>query len=261
MVSRCEVLAIGAHPDDVELGCGGLLARLAASGKTVGVVDLTAGELGTRGDVEARRAEAAAAALALGVSWRECLALPDGGLRAADPDQMAAVVGVLRAAGPRAVLLPDGGDPHPDHQAAAALVARACTWSGVRSWRPASGPPHKPRLLLAYPGPRQVLVPAVAVEVTAWYGAKRSACAAHRSQFDPVAGPPTHLASGHFLAAIEGRDRAVGNTIGVELAEGFSALGALAADELAWLLEAGDRGRGGRDPRAHVQAEGVGGCE
>ena len=241
MVSRCDVLAIGAHPDDVELGCGGLVARLVASGKTVGVVDLTAGELGTRGEVEVRRAEAAAAASALGVSWRQCLALPDGGLRSADPEQMAAVVGVLRTAGPRVVILPDGGDPHPDHQAAAALVARACTWSAVRSWRPTSGPPHKPQLLLAYPGPRQVLAPAVVVEVTAWYPAKRSACLAHRSQFDPEAGPPTHLASGHFLAAIEGRDRAVGNTVGVALAEGFSVLGPLPGDELAWLLRAGER--------------------
>lgn len=241
MVRRCEVLAFGAHPDDVELGCGGLVARLAATGMAVGVVDLTAGELGTRGDVAARRAEATAAAQALGVSWRECLALPDGGLRAEDADQLAAVVGVLRGAGPRAVLLPDGGDPHPDHQAAAALLARACTWSGVRSWRPERGDPHKPRLLLAYPGPRQVLAPPVAVDVTAWYGAKRAACAAHRSQFDPGAGSPTHLASGHFLAAIEGRDRAVGNTIGVELAEGFAPLGALPADELTWLLAQGER--------------------
>lgn len=236
---RCDVLAIGAHPDDVELGCGGLVARLAAAGKTVGVVDLTAGELGTRGDVAARRAEAAAAAAALGVDWRECLALPDGGLCADDAEQLAALVRVLRTARPRAVLLPDGGDPHPDHRVAAALAARACTWSAVRSWRPKTGAPHRPRLLLAYPGPRQVLAPVVAVDVTAWYAAKRAACAAHRSQFEPAAGPPTHLASGHFLAAIEGRDRAVGNTIGVELAEALAAVGALAADELTWLLAAG----------------------
>lgn len=244
MVGRCQVLAIGAHPDDVELGCGGVLARVAAAGKTVGVLDLTAGELGTRGDVAVRRAEAAAAAAALGVGWRECLALPDGGLGAEDPEQLAAVVSVLRAAAPRAVLLPDGGDPHPDHRAAAALVARACTWSGVRSWRPACGPPHRPRLLLAYPGPRQLPPPFVAVDVTAWHAAKRAACAAHRSQFDPGAGPPTHLASGHFLAAVEGRDRTVGNAIGVEFAEGFAVPGPVPADELAWLLNAGDGGQG-----------------
>lgn len=245
MVGRCQVLAIGAHPDDVELGCGGVLARVAAAGKTVGVLDLTAGELGTRGDVAARHAEAAAAAAALEVSWRECLALPDGGLGAEDPEQLAAVVGALRAAAPRAVLLPDGGDPHPDHRAAAALVARACTWSGVRSWRPACGPPHRPRLLLAYPGPRQLPAAVVAVDVTAWYGAKRAACAAHRSQFDPAAGLPTHLASGYFLAAIEGRDRAVGNAVGVELAEGFAAFGPVPADELAWLLARTETGEGG----------------
>ncbi|HNX49356.1 MAG TPA: PIG-L family deacetylase, partial [Thermoanaerobaculaceae bacterium] len=97
----CEVLAVGAHPDDIELGCGGLLARLAAAGKVVGVVDLTAGELGTRGDVAGRRGEAEAAAQALGVAWRVCLGLPDGGLRAEAGEQLAAVVRALRAARPR----------------------------------------------------------------------------------------------------------------------------------------------------------------
>jgi LmbE family N-acetylglucosaminyl deacetylase len=81
MVSRCDVLAVAAHPDDAELGCGATLARLAAAGKLVGVLDLTAGEGATRGSVEARRAEAAAAARALGVAWRTCLGLPDGGSR------------------------------------------------------------------------------------------------------------------------------------------------------------------------------------
>lgn len=237
----CDVLAVGAHPDDVELGCGGLLARLAAAGRSVGIVDLTAGELGTRGDVGERRGEAMAAAAVLGAAWRACLGLPDGGLHGDDDGQLAAIVEALRAARPRVVLLPDGDDPHPDHGAGFRLVVQACTWSGVRRWHPEAGDPHRPRLLLTYPGPRQALEPDLVVDVSASHAAKREACAAHRSQFDPAAGPPTHLASGHFLAAVEGRDRAAGNLVGVEYGEGYGAVGALPADELAWLLTTGDR--------------------
>ncbi len=255
MVAACDVLAVGAHPDDVELGCGGTVARLAAAGRRVGILDLTAGELGTRGDAPRRAREAGAAAAALGVVWRECLGLPDGGLSCADDRQLAALVGALRAAAPCAVLLPDEGDPHPDHAAAAELVRRGAFLAGVAKYHPERGAPSRPRLLLAYPGPRQLVQPALVVDVSAAYGAKRAALAAHASQFDPAAGAATHLASGHFLVAIEGRDRACGNLAGAEFGEGFAALGALPADELVWLLSAPaadhgprttDHGPGGR---------------
>lgn len=236
MVSRCDVLAVGAHPDDVELGCGGTLARLAVAGRSVGIVDLTAGELGTRGDVETRRCEAAAAAAALGAAWRACLGLPDGGLGADDDGQVGAVVGALRLAAPRALLIPDAGDPHPDHAAAAALLRRAAFLAGVARFRPDLGSPGRPRLLLAYPGPRQLVTPSLVMDVGPTYPAKRDALAAHASQFDPGPGVATHLASGHFLAAIEGRDRAAGNTVGVELGEGLVAVGPLPAAELAWFV-------------------------
>ena len=236
MVGPCDVLAVGAHPDDVELGCGATVARLAAAGRRIAILDLTAGELGTRGDVETRAREARAASAALGVAWRHCLSLPDGGLNGGDDGQLAAVVGALRAALPRAVLVPDDRDPHPDHAAAAALLRRGAFLAGVGKYRPECGSPWRPGLLLAYPGPRQLLTPALVVDVTAAYAAKRAALAAHASQFDPGAGTATHLASGHFPAAIEGRDRACGNLIGTEFGEGFAAPGALVADEIAWLL-------------------------
>ena len=255
MVGACDVLAVGAHPDDVELGCGATVARLARGGLRVGILDLTAGEMGTRGDVEARASEARAAAAALGVAWRHCLSLPDGGLKGEDDGQLAAVVGALRAAAPRVVLAPDDRDPHPDHAAAAALIQRGAFLAGVAKYRPEHGSRWRPGLLLAYPGPRQLLTPALVVDVTAAYPAKRAALAAHVSQFDPGAGAATHLASGHFLAAIEGRDRACGNLIGAEFGEGLAAPGALAADELAWLFawrvpgpgpQSPDPGSGGR---------------
>lgn len=238
MVALCDVLALGAHPDDVELGCGGTLARLSLSGLRVGVLDLTAGELGTRGDPALRRREAEAAAAALGVAWRECLGLPDGGLDATDGEQRRAVVGALRRASPRALLLPDPDDPHPDHAAAARLAVEAAFLAGVRRFAPGDEPVGRPRLLLAYAGPRALLRPALVIDVSGHQRAKRAALACHASQFDPAAGPATHLASGHYLAAVEGRDRAVGNQIGVALAEAFTSPWPLAADEVAWLLAA-----------------------
>jgi bacillithiol biosynthesis deacetylase BshB1 len=236
VVARCDVIAIGAHPDDVELGCGGTVARLTASGLSVGIVDLSAGELSTRGDAVIRRREADKAALKLGVAWRVCTELPDGGLNPTDERQVSALVAVLRQGAPRALLTPDSGDSHPDHWAAAALVQRAAFMAGVARYRPELGTSCRPRLVLNYAGPRQLLTPTLVVDVSRAYAAKRAALASHASQFDLAEGAPTHLASGFFLEAVEGRDRACGNLIGSEFGEGFTASGALAADEIAWLL-------------------------
>lgn len=236
---RCDVLAVGAHPDDVDLGCGATVAVLAGRGRAVGILDLTAGELGTRGDAAVRRREADAACVALQAAWRSCLGLPDGGLSAENGEQLTAVVGALRAASPRAVLLPHPDDPHPDHGAAARLLLRAAFLAGLARWHADLGSAARPRLFLSYPGPRQLFQPAVVVDVGAAYGRKREALAAHASQFEPAAGPATHLASGHFLAAVEGRDRACGNLIGAEFGEGFATLGAVGGDEIAWLLGGG----------------------
>ncbi len=245
MVRACDVLAVGAHPDDVELGCGGIVARLAAAGRSVGVADLTAGEAGSRGDASTRADEAATAAGALGLAWRVCLGLPDGGLAAAEDGQLEAVVALIRAARPRIVLVPDEGDPHPDHAAAGVLTVRGSFFAGVSRWAPEAGAAHRPAALLAYAGPRQVLEPTLVVDVSAVYGAKRAALAAYRSQFDPTwtgpgaAAPLTHLSSPFFLAAIEGRDRAAGNLVGCEAAEALRAVQTLSADEVVWLLGSG----------------------
>lgn len=236
MVERCDVLAVGPHPDDVELGCGGTVARLAKGGVRVGILDLTAGELGTRGDVTVRAREAEAAARALGVSWRSCLALPDGGIRASDSDQVEKVIAALRRARPRVLLVPHADDPHPDHGEAAALLRRVFFLSGLARFLPDLGSAHRPTLVLAYPGARQLLRPSLVVDISAHVGAKREALAAHASQFDKAAGAATRLASGHFLAAVEGRDRACGNLVGCEFGEGLAAVGTPAADELAWLF-------------------------
>jgi bacillithiol biosynthesis deacetylase BshB1 len=236
MVKSCDVLALGAHPDDVELGCGATLARLAATGRVVGILDLTAGELATRGTAEQRAHEAAAAASALGAAWRACLGLPDGGLDAGDGEQAGVLVRALRTARPRALLLPHRDDPHPDHPAAAALARRAAFLAGVARCLPSAGAPHRPTLMLEYQGPRQVLAPLLVIDVSAHYEAKRRALATYSSQFGADDGPATHLASGHYLAAVEGRDRAHGNSVGCELGEGFTSPGPLPGGEVAWLL-------------------------
>ncbi len=240
MVEPCDVLAVGAHPDDAELGCGGTLARLAAAGRRVGMLDLTAGELATRGSVEERRREASAAAWAVKAAWRWCLHLPDGGLSADDGGQCRAVVEVLRSARPRALLIHHAEDPHPDHGAAAALCRRAAFLAGVGRWAPEGEPPMRPALLLAFPGPRQLLEPDVVIDIGPVAGAKEAALAAHASQFDPAwrdgEAAATHLASGHFLAAVAGRDRAAGNLIGAEVGEGLVFVRPPSLDDLAWLL-------------------------
>ncbi|MFN3413436.1 MAG: bacillithiol biosynthesis deacetylase BshB1 [Thermoanaerobaculum sp.] len=231
-----ELLVFAAHPDDAELACGGTLSAFVHGGGKAAIVDLTSGERASRGNAELRRQEAEAAARVLGVS-RLFLELPDTALAASSKEQRAAVVKTLRAFRPSFVLLPHPDDPHPDHREASALVQAAAFLAGVRGFSPEVGDPHRPWLLLAYPGPRQVGEPTVVVEVTAFYQQKREALSCYRSQFAPGEGPPTQLASGFFLEAIEGRDRAFGNLIGVPLAEGFFALGPLSAKALQAFLK------------------------
>ncbi len=228
------VLAFAAHPDDAELGCGATLAAFAASGGQAVIVDLTGGERASRGTKEERWAEAQEAAKALGVE-RLGLELPDTALDAASDVQRRAVVQAIRTFKPAFVLLPHPDDPHPDHRQASLLVQAATFLAGVHGFARDLGAAFRPALLLAYPGPRQVGEPTVVVDVSASYGKKRHALAAYRSQFG-AGETATHLASGYFLAAIEGRDRAYGNTVGVEFGEGLFALGPVSGEALAAFL-------------------------
>uniref|UniRef100_A0A7V1ZHG6 Bacillithiol biosynthesis deacetylase BshB1 n=1 Tax=Thermoanaerobaculum aquaticum TaxID=1312852 RepID=A0A7V1ZHG6_9BACT len=233
---HAELVVFAAHPDDAELACAGTLAAFVHGGGRAAIVDLTGGERASRGTVELRRQEAEAAARVLGAS-RFCLELPDAGLSGSSGEQRAAVVKALRALKPAFVLLPHPHDPHPDHREAGVLVQAAAFLAGVRGFLPELGEPHRPRLLLAYPGPRQAGEPTVVVEVTPYYPQKRQALACYRSQFAPGEGHPTQLASGFFLEAMEGRDRAFGNLIGVPWAEGFFALGPLSGKALGAFLK------------------------
>ncbi len=232
-----DALFFGAHPDDVELASGGLVALLASHGHAVAIADLTRGEMGTRGDVETRSREAAAAAGALGAATRENLGLPDGGLNRHDRAQLVAVVECLRRHRPALVVAPDRDDAHPDHIEASQLVTRACYLAGLARY-PAAGERFRPaRLLYAiYRGDERAHL---VVDVTPVWERRVAAIAAHVSQLDPAAGPATYLSAPGFLAEVESRARVLGALAGGTFGEGYRSRGPLALADARALLGAG----------------------
>lgn len=208
-----DALAFGPHPDDVELFCGGTLIRLAELGYSTGVVDLTRGERASNGTPETRAREAEAAATVLGLAFRDNLELPDTGIAATDA-QIAAVVGALRRRRPELVLVPWLEDRHPDHAAAAQLVARAVFFAGVRRYAPEAGERFVPRQLLYY-AMRHRMIPSFIVDTSAAAARKAQAIACYGSQVARAAGAaPTLISAPGALAAIEARDRYYGSMIG-----------------------------------------------
>jgi N-acetylglucosamine malate deacetylase 1 len=216
-----DVLAFGPHPDDVELFCGGTVIRLGELGHTTGVVDLTRGERASHGTLEERERETAAASAELGLAFRDNLGLPDTGL-AATPDQIAAVVGVLRRRRPELVLAPWIEDRHPDHGAAGALVTRAVYFAGVRRYAPEHGERFVPRQLLYY-AMRHRITPSFIVDTSAAAARKARAIACYSSQITRRGtgsdADPTLISSPRATEAIEARDRYYGSMIGVSHGE------------------------------------------
>jgi bacillithiol biosynthesis deacetylase BshB1 len=214
-----DALAFGAHPDDVELFCGGTLIRLAQLGYTTGVVDLTRGEKASHGDPAERAREAAAGAAELGASFRDNLELPDTGLAPVDA-QLAAVVGVLRRRRPELVLAPWIEDRHPDHAAAAALVTRAVFFAGVRRYAPEAGDRFVPRRLLYY-AMRHRMTPSFIIDTSPAAARKARAIACYASQLGrrPGDDDPTLISAPGAAGAIEARDRYYGSMIGTSHGE------------------------------------------
>jgi bacillithiol biosynthesis deacetylase BshB1 len=216
---QVDVLAFGPHPDDLEIGMGGTLRRQADLGSRVGLCDLTRGEMGSNGTPDERVIEAERASRILGAQWRENLALPDGGLTSS-PEQVTPVVELIRRARPRVVAIPHGGDRHPDHVAAHALLRRALFDAGLRRFA-AGGEPWRPELVCVY-FINDWAAPTFVVDVSDAYEAKREALACHESQF--AATPQavaTRLTSPRFMQLIESRDAQFGAQIGVRFGEGF----------------------------------------
>ena len=182
-MTTIDVLAIAAHRDDAELTCGGTLIKAARQGHRTGIVDLTQGEMGTRGSAATRAAEATAAAAVLGLSVRENLGLPDAGITNT-PDTRRALAAIIRRLKPRVVIAPAPGGRHPDHHVAAQLVRDACFVAGLAKIEPAF-PPHRPRKILHTMTYREDFVkPTFVVDITDEFETKLKAIQCYGSQFD-----------------------------------------------------------------------------
>jgi bacillithiol biosynthesis deacetylase BshB1 len=215
-----DVLAISAHPDDVEMTCGGTLVRLKARGKRFGIVDLTRGEMGTRGTRETRRQEAERAAEILGAEFRETLDFGDGGLAVSRENELL-LMDVIRREKPRLVITSYPDDRHPDHARAGRLVTDAAYYAGLRKIE-TNHPAHRPQQTIYFPT-GSMHEPHFVIDITAAMDTRRAAILAFASQFhrEGSAEPETLLSQRMFLEAIEARARHVGFLVGVEFGEGF----------------------------------------
>lgn len=222
---KLDILAFGVHPDDVELGCSGTLLSAIAEGKKVGIVDLTQGELGTRGTAETRKIEAANAAKILGIHVRENLKMADGFFQN-DEQHQRKVIEVIRKYQPAIVLCNAPEDRHPDHGRSAKLVSDAAFLSGLRkivtnhdgkmqeAWRPT--------YVFHYIQARY-LKPDFVVDISAFADIKLQSILAYTTQFhDPNSTEPqTFISSPQFINSVQSRDQMWGQQIGVQFAEGF----------------------------------------
>jgi bacillithiol biosynthesis deacetylase BshB1 len=228
-----DIAAVCAHPDDAELVMGGTIAREAARGRRVALVDLTRGESGSRGTPETRAAEAAEAARILGAAHRESLGLPDARL-AAVPEHKDPLVAAIRRLRPLVVLLQHWEQRHPDHAAASRIVYDACFLAGLRNYRSDLGPAFRPSKLAYAVTMTEAsdLKPTFVVDVTPVWDTKLRAIAAFASQFPPAPGEKGVLPLDRFREAVELSGRRHGQRIGVRYGEGFVTREPLAVDDL-----------------------------
>lgn len=223
---KLDILAFGAHPDDVELGCGGTLAKEIANGKTVGIVDLTRGELGTRGSAALRDTEAAEAARILGVAVRENLRMADG-FFTNDKEHQLKIIRMLRKYRPEIVLCNAVEDRHIDHGKGSNLVSDACFLSGLIKIETAVEgniqQPWRPKAVYHYIQWKPI-APDFVVDITGFNEKKIEAIMAYGSQFyDPSSKlPQTPIATRNFQESLDYRAKDLGRLIGTDHAEGFT---------------------------------------
>jgi bacillithiol biosynthesis deacetylase BshB1 len=219
-MDRVDLLVFGPHPDDLEIGVGGTVAKHAAMGLRVGLVDLTQGEMGSNGTVDERLAEAEEARKVLGAVWRTNLRLPDRAI-GSTPDHALAVTELIRRIKPKTITIPYWSDRHPDHMAASTLLFDAIFNAALRRFR-AEGEPWKTEMT-SYYFINESAQPSFVVDVSDHYESKRRALACHKSQFGPPGDDAVHtrLTSPRFMTMIESRDAQFGVLAGVDFAEGF----------------------------------------
>jgi bacillithiol biosynthesis deacetylase BshB1 len=237
---KLDILAFGAHPDDVELGCSGTILKEISFGKKVGIIDLTRGELGTRGSKEIRDQEANAAAKILGVSVRENLDMRDG-FFVNDEKHQLEVIKMIRKYQPDIVLCNAIDDRHIDHAKGSKLVSDACFLSGLRKietelegvkqtvWRP--------KLVYHYIQWKNI-EPDFVVDITGFTDKKTESILAYGSQFYDANSnePATPITSKNFLESLNYRAQDLGRLVGVDYAEGFTVERYLAVNSLGDLL-------------------------
>jgi N-acetylglucosamine malate deacetylase 1 len=215
-----DLLAFGPHPDDIEIGIGGTVAKHIGLGLKVGLCDLTAGEMGSNGTVEERLAEAEAARAVLGASWRVNFRLPDRAV-GSEPDHLVRIASVVRRARPRVVALPYWSDRHPDHVTSSKVLTDAVFNAGLRRFS-AEGDAWKPEWVCYY-FINDSVAPSFVIDVSEHYETKRRALASHVTQFRPPAADAvqTRLTAPTFKQLIESRDAHFGALAGVAFAEGI----------------------------------------
>lgn len=237
---KLDILAFGAHPDDVELGCGATIAKEVALGKKVGIIDLTRGELGTRGSAQLRDEEASNAAKILNITVRENLKFADG-FFSNDKAHQLAVIRMIRKYKPEIVLCNAVDDRHIDHPKGSKLVADACFLSGLlKIETDINGVPQekwRPKKVFHYIQWKNI-EPDFVVDVTGYMDHKLASVKAYQSQFyDPKSKEPeTPITSKNFADSIKYRANDLGRLIGVEFAEGFISDRYVAVENLSKLI-------------------------
>ena len=223
---KIDILAIGIHPDDVELSCSGTIAKHIAFGKKVGILDLTQGELGTRGNAELRTKEANEAAIILGVSFRTQLNLKDCFFENNEENQKK-IIEIIRKHQPEIILCNAISDRHPDHGRASKLVSESSFYSGLikiethsdnkiqQAWRPKA---------VYHYIQDQYIHPDFVIDISDFIDIKHEAIMAYSSQFyNPSSNEPeTPISSKHFIETINSKMSILGRDIGVKFAEGFT---------------------------------------
>ena len=232
---KLDLLAIAAHPDDVELTCGGTLLKMAEKGYTTGILDLTEGEMGTRGTRETRAKEAALAAKILKVSWRGGLGVPDSDVQASRQHKLR-LAKAIRELRPRTVILPYWEARHPDHYHASVLGYEGCFLAGLKQL-PIEGEPHRPFKIL-YATSFEGMPPTFIVDVTRQYESRRKAILAYATQFRPAKSEKkqrVYLAIDELDPKMDLLARHYGQKIGVKYGEPFLQKELMAVEDIVEL--------------------------
>ena len=230
-----DILAIAAHRDDVELTCGGALIKAASLGRTTAVIDLTAGELGTRGSAELRGQEADKAAKIMGLSARENLGLPDGGV-VNSPETRAQLASAIRKLRPQVVIAPSMTGKHPDHTVSAQLIRDACFVAGLKKVAP-EVPVHRPRKIIHCLAYREDYIkPTFVVDISDVFEQKLAAIKCYASQFDEATQAGEVLPNGEPLYDIIRHQAAhYGSLIRTRYGEPFHTMETMRVDDIASL--------------------------